>query len=69
MRVWVDNGHEEVEVFFTSDLFASFKGAFTADLANIVGSCRSVVTIGDVGVRDGFELVREEGDVGIVDTP
>ena len=57
----VEQGHEEVERLFASDLLSSFDGSLSSELAHVICSGRSVMSISDIKGLDLFKLLDKPG--------
>ena len=57
----VEQGHEEVERLFASDLLSSFDGSLSSELAHVICSGCSVMSISDIKGLDLFKLLDKPG--------
>ena len=57
----VEQGHEEVERLFASDLLSSFNYSLSSELAHVICSGRSVMSISDIKGLDLFKLLDKPG--------
>ena len=57
----VEQGHEEVERLFASDLLSSFDRSLSSEFAHVICSGCSVMSISDIKGLDLFKLLDKPG--------